>query len=485
MGRSALRACNVNGESFAPVNREVSRECTCEECNLVFSPISRIQKIWFGKSDYVGIDLCSALTMNFKPAIVLVISVAVLRQKTRNLLVGLWSASVFSARMFRARISGRKNLIFHCGANQLGHLEPLLRALAAHPAFQRVQIGFLTRFGEVELIETALASLGSRIHAYPQSAVRFLLFADFALSVEQGMLFPFLGCRIRACSYHGQPSKANVYSRFNYKQINHLFFYGPLMRDHYLDHRRHNPHWPEIEYHEVGQPLTDRLFTARPGKAEARGSLGLERERFTVLYAPSFEYCSSLSTSGPAIIETLLSLDINVIIKPHPAFYNDTAFEDGFNSDMPNAVGWRERILSWQEPGRIVFTLDNTLDMAAALFSADVMLTDYSGVAFDGILMDLGLIYWECPEFYLEYLPQRYGVDGVTARTSLACNAGLEAGLAVQTKEELVAAVAAYRQNPTLKGEDRERVRGQLLFNPGASARIMANKIMELVGVDE
>jgi CDP-glycerol glycerophosphotransferase (TagB/SpsB family) len=124
------------------------------------------------------------------------------------------------------------------------------------------------------------------------------------------------------------------------------------------------------------------------------------------------------------------------------------------------------------------------LDSVVAFSAADVMLTDYSGVGFDGILLDLGMIYWDCPEFYGEYLPNRYGIDGEDARRDLACNAGLETGIEVRTVEELASAIAVYRECPEHNAEKRERVRVQLLFNPGAAAQAMAQKILEIMGVN-
>lgn len=398
------------------------------------------------------------------------------------LAVGLRDGARLSGRILRAKIIGKRNIVLHCAPTQFAHLEPLVSAMLAHPASDRIQIHFVTR--EPAVLKKYIETVAPRPGVYNQRAIRFLVGCDLFLSVEQGCLFPWWPCPIRACSFHGQPSKANVYERFNYRQINTLFFYGPLMRDYYIEHARRNPHWPEVQWHEVGQPLTDKLFESRLEKAAARRRLGLDPKRFTVVYAPSFEYCSSLSVSGAFIIDSLLSLDINVVVKPHPAFYNTSEFQDEFNREIPNAATWRRRIEAWCADERCVFRSENTLDSALAFSAADVMLTDYSGVGFDGILLDLGMIYWECPEFYREYLPTRYGIDGEAARRDLACNAGLETGIEVRTVEDLASAIAVYRECPGHNAEKRARVRGQLLFNPGVAAQAMAQKIFEIMGVN-
>lgn len=395
---------------------------------------------------------------------------------------GLRDGARLSVRMLLTKFAGKKSIVLHCAPTQFIHLESLVSALMAHPASDRIRVYFVTR--EPAVLKRYIEFIAPRAGVYSQRAIRFLVGCDLLLSVEQGCLFPWWSCPIRACSFHGQPSKANVYERFNYRQINTLFFYGPLMRDYYIEHARRNPHWPEIQWYEVGQPLTDKLFESRLEKGEARRRLGLDPERFTVVYAPSFEYCSSLSVSGASIIDSLLSLDINVVVKPHPAFYNTSVFQDEFNQEIPNATMWRERIEAWGASERCVFRSENTLDSVVAFSAADVMLTDYSGVGFDGILLDLGMIYWDCPEFYGEYLPNRYGIDGEDARRDLACNAGLETGIEVRTVEELASAIAVYRECPEHNAEKRERVRVQLLFNPGAAAQAMAQKILEIMGVN-
>jgi hypothetical protein len=95
------------------------------------------------------------------------------------------------------------------------------------------------------------------------------------------------------------------------------------------------------------------------------------------------------------------------------------------------------------------------------------------------------MIYWDCPEFYGDYLLNRYGIDGEVARRDLACNGGLQSGIEVRTLGELARAVAVYRDCPEHNAEKREWVRGQLLFNPGGAAQAMARQILEILGVNE
>lgn len=388
--------------------------------------------------------------------------------------------------MFMDRLKGRKVIVMHAGAaTQLMHLAPVLEELLKRNSVARLSIFFLTAISETEEVEGYLAELDPGIPVRSEQAARFILFSDMFLTVDQGMIFPYFGCETRACCFHGQPSKGNVYQRFNYRQINTLFFYGPLMRDHYLEARAGNPNWPVIECHNVGQPLSDARLSNRHPKEVAREKLGLDPSRFTVVYAPSFEYCSSFAMFGTQIIKSLLDLDVNLIVKPHPAFYNAGRFQDEFNKNIPNVKDWRRHLDEYASHPKCVFPDKNNLDAVAALSASDVMLTDFSGIAFDGILLDMGMIYWECQLLFSEYLPKRYGIDGEHAKRDLACNVGRDCGLVVCNTVELAEAVSAYRKFPGYKHAERNMMRDQLLFNPGTATTAMAGKIEEILGVRE
>lgn len=408
---------------------------------------------------------------------------SLLRRKLYVLTNGLCNALDLSCRMLIAKIMGKKTFVLHCAATQFMHIESVVRELFVSSGIKRIRIFFLTSPADITALRTQIEPIAQSPLVRSELAARFLLFCDFLLSVNQGMIFPYIGCKIRACCFHGQPSKGNVYEYFNYKRLNTLFFYGPLMRNHYLEHKERHPNWPEVDYNEVGQPKSDALFQDRIDRGKSRNQIGLDGSLFTVLFAPSFEYCSSFAAHGKEIIEALLDLEINLIVKPHPAFYNIAKFRDDFNQDVPHIREWRERVQTYDSHANCIFSIDNSLDAAAALAAADVMLTDYSGIAFDGILLDMGMIYWDCPLLYTEYLPHRFGIDGDRAKNDLACNVGRDAGIVVSDTDELANAIAVYRDNPQHMAPERKQIREQLLFNPGCATKAMARKIEELIGV--
>lgn len=408
------------------------------------------------------------------------------RQKISRLMQGLWHALVLNLSMLSDRIAGRRVLVIHLNAaSQWYHLVGVVqRLLESKQSSEAFGLYLLTARSECYQLDQLSVLVGVKHKARPEQSARLLLFCDMFLSVDQGMVFPFLGCQIRACSFHGQPSKANVYQRFNYRQINALFFYGPLMKDHYYETKAKEPDWPLIRTFDVGQPLSDHRINLEIGKKEAKLLLGLDQDKFTVIYAPSFEYCSSLAGNGEEIINAILSRGVNLIIKPHPAFYNNSEFLDNYNRNIPNIRNWSEKVSQYDSREDCVFSYDNSLDMGVALAASDVMLTDFSGVAFDGFLKDLGLIFWNCEDFYSEYLPQRYGVSEDAARSSLACNVGRDYGVVVNNSSQLIDALEFYRRNPGHLAQERRQVREKLLFNPGRATQAMTRVIVDLLGLD-
>ena len=160
-------------------------------------------------------------------------------------------AGILNIKMLISRIAGKKNLVIQIGAvAQLMHVEPVLRKIISRGCDKNISFYILTVTTEIEATQKYIKDLHRSIDVGSVRSERLLVFCDFMLSVDQGAVFPLIGCKTRACSFHGQPSKGNTYETFNYKRINALFLYGPLMRDYYLRTKASHPEWPEIKLFE-------------------------------------------------------------------------------------------------------------------------------------------------------------------------------------------------------------------------------------------
>lgn len=405
-----------------------------------------------------------------------------IKKKIYVLVNGLSEAFKINLLFILSKLMRKKTIVFHCALTHFSHIKSIIERLCIDHLRHRYNIIILCPHKEIQSIKKK--KFDKKIRYYSEYASRFVLFCDMILSIDQGMIYPWRKCKYQICLFHGQPSKGNSYIFFNPKGPNLLIFYGPLMRDYFLKEKLLHPEWPSIQYLEIGQPLSDMLFNDLPDKDNACKSFSINPDRYTILYAPSFEYCSSLATAGEEIIDCLLNENINLIFKPHPAFYKTYKSMDTTEKIEVNINDWITKISEYKKKDNFVFSYENNLNMQSAMAAADIMLTDYSGVAFDGILLDKKMIFWDCPKFFNEYLPQRYGLDPAKVKNDLACNAGRNAGIVVRDCNELVKAIKYYINNPDYLAKERADISQQLLFNPGKATEKLVNKIFELLEID-
>jgi SAM-dependent methyltransferase len=225
---------------------------------------------------------------------------------------------------------------------------------------------------------------------------------------------------------------------------------------------------PEI--FEAGYPKTDVLFAGLYDRSVVLAELGLDPARKTVLYAPAFNEKATLRTIGSELVAAMASLrGINLIIKlaPDSIRKKDNIYATG-------GVCWREQ-LKQHESERCRIADD--LDINRYLVAADVMVTDVSGVAYDFLVLGKPVIYYDCPQFYSEYVT-RFD-DSLTFDECLSddsINAGRNYGLVVKSIDELISRLEEH-----LKGEFplTASVNGPELFlyHPGHATENSLSKI--------
>ena len=124
----------------------------------------------------------------------------------------------------------------------------------------------------------------------------------------------------------------------------------------------------------VGEPHIDNLYS-RFKKTDAKGE-----KRFTVLLAPSWGKSAILSKYGEKIIDSLIATGYNVIVRPHP-------------QSMISEKDLMDKLMSkYKETDSFHWNLDN--DNFEALNAADIMISDFSSVIWDYMLVfDRPVIY--------------------------------------------------------------------------------------------
>ena len=139
----------------------------------------------------------------------------------------------------------------------------------------------------------------------------------------------------------------------------------------------------------VGMPKVDCLVDGSLARDEVLRANDLDPARPTVLYAPTWSPASSLNRIGADLVEQLVRMDVNVIVKLHDRSRDLRPMYSG-------GVDWPARLQPLL-PARHA-RLAGAANIAPLLVAADVMVTDHSSAGFEFLLLDRPLVRIEIPE---------------------------------------------------------------------------------------
>jgi len=307
-----------------------------------------------------------------------------------------------------------------------------------------------------------------------------LLLADVFLSASVYGKGPRTSLRINTS--HNQPTKFEAYPKEFLRNYNVHFLTGPLHREQYehmfalhgLDTRR-------FKLLDIGYPKSDRLLQGGYARGRVLNELGLNPSRKTVLYAPAWDAGGSLRCFGEKVIEQLLSLgDVNVIAKLHPISYTPST-SSNFEW-YAGGVDWVERFRRLESNPRFRHVTNFQVD--PLLVASDALVTDFSSVALEFIVLDKPVLYLDCPEYFEKTLKlPAYNSDPDYVRNNPRANAGRHVGVVVDHVSELATAVARCLAHPEQGSQKRRELAKMLLYNPGKGADTAATTILEMLGV--
>ena len=205
----------------------------------------------------------------------------------------------------------------------------------------------------------------------------------------------------------------------------------------------------------IGYPKLDRLASGHPDGKAIAASLGLDPQRPTALYAPTYSTASSLHVAGEAIIKSLAAQGLNVIVKLHDRSLDaDPRYTGG--------IDWRERMRAIEQPGRIRYV--EGADASPFLAAADVMVTDHSSVGFEYLVLDRPLLVFDVPDLIEA---ARINPERVEQLRSAATVVG--------TVDDLAAAATRELADAGRLSHARRRIASDMFFEPGhATARAVA-----------
>lgn len=384
-----------------------------------------------------------------------------------------------TASMCAEKLKGRKIVILNIGElNLLQYTLPIAEAIAA----MTDRVAFYTATNPVYLNDPEMEPLRAlERKRYPKIYTPYLFMTDIFISAQIVDVGPKRSFRINI--FHNQPVKHEIYPKDRFINFHAHFVLGPLtlrmIRETIVQNRLDKS---DYRIFSIGYPKSDRLIRGEYGRDAILSGLGLDPRKPTVLYSPSWDEGMSLRTRGEAIIEQVLSMDVNLIVKLHPVSYTPRSHE--FFYSFTGGVEWEKR-LSRFASNRNFKNIVSFGNINSLLAASDIMITDISSVAYEFIVLDKPVIYMECPEFFAKTLVKNFGgwgnIDPEYLKSNPLTNAGRHVGLVVDNTEDLPAYLRRCIDNPKELSEKRQEMSRMLLFNPGHASEAAAETILELL----
>jgi hypothetical protein len=214
----------------------------------------------------------------------------------------------------------------------------------------------------------------------------------------------------------------------------------------------------------IGYPKVDCLVDGSIDEAAVRKALGFDNGRATVLYAPTWSPHSSLNSIGVDVIQALVNMGVNVLVKLHDRSLDRTTRGAG-------GIDWRAELARFGDRG---VRLADGANAAPYMCAADVMVTDHSSIGFEYMLLDRPILILDCPRLISA---ARISADKVE-RLRRASDVVMDAAA-------LPRALAAALDDPARNGDIRRATAAEFFYRPGGASARAATTIYELLEIPE
>jgi hypothetical protein len=214
----------------------------------------------------------------------------------------------------------------------------------------------------------------------------------------------------------------------------------------------------------IGMPKVDCLVDGSLDRATLLRGFGLDPALPTVLYAPTWSPASSLNRMGVELVNQLVQMPINVIVKLHDRSRDPRPQYSG-------GVDWVAALTPRLPRSRAL--LATHANITPCLAAADVMITDHSSAGFEYLLLDRPLVRIDIPELVETANIHR---DYVRLMTDAAASVTDVPGAA--------AAVERALAHPSERAATRRWIAADLFYRAGTASRRCAQALYEVVGLD-
>ena len=214
----------------------------------------------------------------------------------------------------------------------------------------------------------------------------------------------------------------------------------------------------------VGMPKVDCLVDGSLSRNAVLARLGIDPDRQTVLYAPTWSAHSSLVTMGAELVEELVAAGYAVIVKLHDRSHDPQHANSG-------GVNWVARFgqLLRDNGGHLAMSSDSSPFLAAA----DLMITDHSSVGFEYLLLDRPLVRIEVPKLLEQANVNPEYVELLA-----------EASLTARTASEALCAVEHGLAEPAQKSQVRKTIATELFHIAGSATSRAVKELYDLLDLE-
>lgn len=319
-----------------------------------------------------------------------------------------------------------------------------------------------------------------RLHFILSSVAKYLYFTDIFLQTEIHGRGPSTAKRIFIG--HGQPNKITNWSDENLRSFDYYFLYGDLERSMFEFIMKDKPEKTKhIKLMKVGYPKLDAQINRFYERKKIMNNLGLNPNLKTVIYAPAWDPGGSLRLYGIQVVKELLEIEnINVIIKLHPVSLeprNSPNFEF-----YTGGKDWKIEFQKFNHYQNFRYIDDDLVNPYLEI--SDVMVTDFSGVSLEFMVLDRPVIYIDCPEFYNKTLVE-WKCDPDISKNDERFNAGRNTGIVIYHLNEIKKAVIDSLHEPNKLSSKRKALMKRFLYNSGHASQVAADTIIHLLNNDE
>jgi hypothetical protein len=214
----------------------------------------------------------------------------------------------------------------------------------------------------------------------------------------------------------------------------------------------------------IGMPKLDCLVDGSLKRDQLLNAMGIDPNRPTILYAPTWSAHSSVVSMGEELVKNLGKRGYVVIVKLHDRSRDLSYVNSG-------GVDWGARLEPiLQKFGGVLASGTNS---SPYLSAADIMITDHSSVGFEYLLLDRPLIRIHVPELIKNTDIEPSYVDLLASASTSVTNVA-----------ETVAAVERGFVDGREKSAARVAVANEMFYKPGTATERAVHELYELMELE-